>query len=499
MFKQLSIIIFLCFSFSSQAKFCLDLFKNKTTKESTGVLNPAVFQVNDIRGVFLRDFDFNLSKTLGKALVSLAEKEFSVSEPKFLIGYDARVNSPELAKLLSSSLVQNGASSSVVGLVPTPLIYFLLHHYNYTAGIIITASHNPVEYNGFKVMFNKKYKKYKVISKIKDIIEAKDFLDNKKMGQEVELDPFNPYIDSLKKEFPHLKPVPFVVDSGNGATGPLVKKVFKALGLNPHYLYTKPDGTFPNHHPNPMDESTLVDLKNKVVETNSVFGVGFDGDGDRLAIVTPKGRAISSDEFAYMFLPTLLSTPKISKILVADVKVSDWYYKGAEKMGAKLIMSETGYSFLIKHMEENQASLAMELSGHIMFNDRANRGFDDALYNTLRFIELIEGKEKNIEKLLPKINTVKTNEIRLKLDRKIISKAVNNVKAYLDNNKEAYENIDGIRVSREHSWGLVRSSNTEELLSLRFEARNKKELFDLIEEFSHVMNIKIPEESLLLH
>ncbi len=491
--KSLFVLGLICFSYLSYSNSCLDTFKNKDEKK---VVNLDIFKGNDIRGVFSKDFDSDFAKDLGKSIVSFSSNELSISNPKILIGYDARLSSPELTKALSETLLKQGATVSVVGLIPTPLAYFLLHHYDYTATVIVTASHNPVEYNGFKIMFNNKYDRFNVISDIKDIFKNKDFLPNEDSGEMVKLDPYTPYINSLKKEFPNLKPIPFVVDAGNGSAGLLAKKAFKALGLNPHYLFTEPDGTFPNHHPDPTKESNLKDLKQRVAETESVFGVGFDGDGDRLGIVTSKNKFIQSDEFAYMFLPTLLGDPKNSKTLIADVKVSNWYFEKAQEMNANVITSRTGYSFLRENMSKNKASLAMELSGHIMFNDRPNRGFDDALYNILRFIELIGDKKGSIESLLPKVNTVKTNEIRIKLNLKDIKKSLDYLKTHLDTTKESYLDIDGIRVTRGDSWFLVRHSQTENVLNLRFESSSEKKVLNLIEEISKIMNIKIPKEEI---
>ena len=500
--KYLFILFLILFSNLSPANSCLDQFKNNkfTSSELKEIFDAKIFKGNDIRGVFEKDFHLDFSKLLGKALMSFSENQLSVSKPKILIGYDARLSGPQLTKILSETLLKQGSTVSVVGLIPTPLAYFLLHHYDYTAAVIVTASHNPVGHNGFKIMFNNKYERYNVIPDLKSIVENQEFLEGERsLGQKVKLDSYTPYINSLKKEFPNLKPISFVVDAGNGSAGPLSKKVFKDLDLKPHYLFMEPDGTFPNHHPDPTKESNLQDLKKKIAENNSVFGVGFDGDGDRLGIITSQNRIIHSDEFGYMFLPSLLSDPEISKTLIADVKVSNWYYEKAKKMGADVIMSKAGYSFLRENMERNQASLAMEFSGHIMFNDRPDRGFDDALYNLLRFIELIGDNKGDIESLLPEVHTVKTNEIRLKLDLETINKAIDNLKIYLNKSKESYVDIDGVRITRGESWGLVRDSKTEQVLSLRFEALSKQDVLDLIEEFSKVMEIEISEKDIVLY
>ena len=489
-----------CFS---QANQCLDSFKDRKTitNEELGLLNESIVKANDIRGVFQKDFNLKLPETIGRVIMSLSEKKFSVKNPKILIAHDARTSSPQLVKILLDTLLKQGATVSVVGLLPTPVAYYLLHHYDYTATVIVTASHNPIGHNGFKTMFNNKYETFNIMPEIKRVIEERDFLkDDHFKSRRVTLDPYTPYINSLKKEFPNLKSIPFVVDAGNGSAGLLAKEVFRALDLKPYYLYTRPDGNFPNHHPDPSKEANLIDLKKKVTETGSLFGVGYDGDGDRLNVVTYNHKFIQSDEFSYMFLPSLLGESKSSnKTLISDVKTSNWFNEKVKEMGGRIIVSKTGYTLLRENMNKNKATFATEYSGHIMFNDRPNRGFDDAIYNTLRFIELIGDKKETIEKLLPKVNTVTTNEIRWELDQESIQKALKKLKDYLDKNQEEYLDIDGIRITRGKAWGLVRSSNSEPVISLRFEADSEKEIMDFIDEFSKAMGIEIPREKILFY
>ena len=443
--------------------------------------SPHIFRANDIRGIFNQDFDLSFAKSLGQNLAILLKDTLQVSTPQVLLGYDARLTSPAIAKALASSLTAAGVNVAFIGLSPSPLCYFLLHHYNLTATVIVTASHNPVSHNGFKIMIHKKFHLFKPIKLLKKIFfSSEKFLPSKIKGHYFEVDSYTPYISSLKKEL-CLKPLPLVIDGGNGASGLLAKRVFKDLGLKPFYLFCEPDGNFPNHHPDPTVETNLKILKEKTRTTKSLFGVGFDGDGDRLGLITQKGRFVLGDEFGFLFLKSLLK--KGGKI-IADVKCSDWFFKTVKERGGIAIMSKSGHSFAREALEKHQAVLALEFSGHIFFNDRPSRGFDDAIYNTLRLIELLNDSP-SLETLLPSPNPFKTEEIRLKAPQKNIKSLQNKIKLHLNKKNIHYNERDGIRFSTETAWGLFRKSQTQSnTVIFRFEASSEKEFLSLKKEFS---------------
>lgn len=443
--------------------------------------SPHIFRANDIRGVFNEDFDLNFAKPLSRTLSVLLKDVLQVSTPQILLGHDARLTSPAIAKALINALIKEGVNVTFIGLSPSPLCYFLLHHYNLTATVIVTASHNPVSYNGFKIMIHKKFRCRKPIKLLKKIFFSSEKKPSSKTkGYSFEIDSYTPYINSLKKEF-CLKPLPLTIDGGNGALGPLVKRVFKDLGLKPFYLFCEPDGKFPNHHPDPTVEANLKHLKKKTLETKSLFGVGFDGDGDRLGLITQKGRFVFGDEFGSLFLKSLLK--KGGKI-IADVKCSDWFFKTVKKLGGIPIMSKSGHSFAREELEKHQALLALEFSGHIFFNDRPSRGFDDALYNTLRLIELLNNTP-SLETMLPPSNPYKTGEIRITASPKKINPLQNKIKLHLNKKNIPYNKQDGIRFSTETAWGLYRVSQTQSnTVIFRFEASSEKEFLSLKKEFS---------------
>jgi len=454
-----------------------------------------IFRANDIRGVWKKDFDLSFTKELARASMQITNKE-KIKKAHFLIGYDARLSSPLIAKKLGEHLKKEGALVSSVGLAPSPLCYFLLHHYDLTACLVVTASHNPSHYNGFKIVFNKKHKLGDPIPLLRKRIlqnqrfSKKSLSSQKKIlkkGHSLKLNKFDPYLKSLKKEF-SFKKLSFVIDAGNGAIGPLAEKTFKSLGLKAKILFKKPDGSFPNHHPDPTEEKNLKALKKELKKGCYDFGLAFDGDGDRLVLVSKTGQTLLGDELGFLLLKSL----KKPNLVLADVKCSDWFFKKAKKEGFKVRMIRSGHGLVRRELEKRKASLAIEFSGHIFFNDRAGRGFDDAIYASLRWIELYQKTRASALSLLPSLNTEKTGEIRLKRKESLIAEDLKKIKAHLKAKGEAFKSLDGIRLSRKNSWCLLRGSQTQPVLSMRFEAENKKALKELKQEFEKVLHLKIP-------
>ena len=461
------------------------------------MFSPGIFRANDIRGHFNKDFDLSFTKNLSFALCKLA-KQKGITKAKFLIGRDARLSSPEISQALVRHLKTQGVELAFIGLAPSPLCYFLLYHYDLTASIVVTASHNPPEDNGFKILFHKKHEIFEPIQELKHILLNRAFPPKKvfkQKGFQFELEKEEPYISSLKKEFFLKFPFPFVIDTGNGALGPLAKKVFSAFELKTEYLFNEPDGCFPHHHPDPTVEKNLFHLKTKVREGDFALGFGFDGDGDRLVLISKEGKTILGDEFGYLFLKSLKDTSqKLKKeaLILADVKCSDWFFKAAKKEGLKALMTKSGHGLIRRQMEKTKALMALEFSGHVFFNDRKERGFDDALYASLRLLEVLSSEKTYLASLLPKRHGIKTGEIRVNMPEQKVLKALSKIQSYLKQRGESFNGTDGLRISRKTSWALFRSSKTQESLSMRLEAKSKKELETLKREFSKVMGFKIP-------
>lgn len=316
-------------------------------------------------------------------------------------------------------------------------------------------------------------------------------LKNQTQGQSFFVQKEKPYIDSLKKEF-SFKPQAFAIDTGNGALGPLAKKVFSELGLQTTHLFCKPDGNFPNHHPDPTIEKNIFHLKQSILKNKFPFGFGFDGDGDRLVVVSDSGRLLLGDELAYVFLNCLDPSKRSKPLILADVKCSNWFFDAAKNKGFKILMTKSGHGLMRQVLEKTQAELAIEFSGHIFFNDKKNRSFDDALYASLRFLQLLNSKNCKLTDLLPKISNEKTREIRLNMPPDLLKNKLDRISLYLKKRGESFQSIDGIRLNRKSCWALFRSSQTQSALTMRFEASNKKELKELKKEFSELINLKIP-------
>ena len=303
------------------------------------MFSASIFRANDIRGVWEKDFNLAFTKDLAFALAQLA-KQKRIKQPRFLIGYDARLSSPVISKSLAHHLKDQGCQVSKVGLAPSPLCYFLTHYYNLTACVVVTASHNPSEFNGFKILFHKKHKILNPISLLKKILSQtkKQKKVFKSSGRYFLLNKEKAYLQSLKKEL-KIKPAKFIVDTGNGALGPLAKKVFKGLGLKAKILYEKPDGSFPNHHPDPTVEKNLRALKKEIKTGDFDFGCAFDGDGDRLVLLNSKGQSLLGDELAFLLLKNLKARKK--GLVLADVKCSDWFFELSKKEGVKIKMTKS--------------------------------------------------------------------------------------------------------------------------------------------------------------
>lgn len=453
--------------------------------------SPHIFRANDIRGLWNKDFDLSFTKELAYALALLSKKN-KIQKPRFLVGHDARLSSPSIAQALVQHLKEQGIQTAGIGLAPSPLCYFLLNHYKLSACIVVTASHNPKEFNGFKIVFHKKYKILDPISSLKKIVLQKRRI--KKVytvkGSSFSIEKEKAYLDSLKKEF-QIKKTSFVVDTGHGALGPLAKKAFKSLGLKAKILFEKPDGRFPAHHPDPTIEENLRDLKQELKKGTYAFGLAFDGDGDRLVVVSKERRTVLGDEFAYLFLNSMQINKTKPALILADVKCSDWFFDFAKKEGLKVLMTKSGHGLMKAQIAKTGALFGVEFSGHIFFNDRKGRGFDDALYASLRLMELLNSKNKTLNSLLPKVSNARTGEIRLDMPSLELSKKLSKIRSYLKQRGESFKSIDGIRLSRKDSWALFRGSKTQSALSMRFEAETKEKLYRLKKEFSKVMSLSI--------
>lgn len=450
-------------------------------------LDPVIFREYDIRGVYNAQFDSAFAYDLGRAYISALYKKTGKKDLKISIGNDARLSSPEIVKALAEGASSSGAHVLLLGLVTSPISYFSTFVVNGVDGaLMVTGSHNPPEYNGFKISIGNKTIFGEEIKNLYKIIQAKDFILG--TGKIESFDIFPLYLERYKKEFSHLSPIPVVLDCGNGAAGCIVRKLYEAVGLKPLVLFEQPDGRFPNHHPDPTVAENLVELIRTVRETGARVGIGFDGDADRIGIVDEKGDILYGDEFIALVSRFILKGRPGEKI-IGDVKCSDRMFSYVAKYGGEPIMWKTGHSLIKEKIKSEKAPFGGELSGHIFFNDR-NYGYDDALYAGLRLIEILSQTGKTIRELLADLPpSFSTPEIRIETTEEKKHSIVRALQEKFSSPSADYSinQIDGIRVSFKDGWALARASNTQPVLVLRFESSSESGLNKIRAEFDRVV------------
>ncbi|MEA1891536.1 MAG: phosphomannomutase/phosphoglucomutase [Campylobacterota bacterium] len=451
----------------------------------------SIYREYDIRGIYEKELNEESVTRIGYALASKIDGEYVA------VGYDARSHSPILFEYLVAGLNAGGKKVLGMGLVPTPVNYFT----NYqdwdgitpSASVMITGSHNPSEYNGFKITVDKAPFFSEAIYALGRECEAMDF-PAKAQRDVTEIDAVARYVDFLVSEFQHLKGMDTCIayDCGNGVAGVVTEDIFKALELKTTGLYVDPDGTFPNHHPDPSEEHNLQDVKKLLADGNDI-AFAYDGDADRIAVLTHKNN-IKGDMMA------LLYSMKMDKpTVIGEVKCSQVMYDELTRRGCNAIMYKTGHSNLKVKMKETDADLACEVSGHVFFKNRYF-GYDDAIYATLRMLELIYDGidlDEELEKL-PKVFS--TEEIKVKTTEEEKFKIIDKVKELLENPPASFPrvkdiiDVDGVRINFENGWGLVRASNTTPVLVTRFESISKAE----VQNYEKVINDLILEAKKLI-
>ncbi len=433
-----------------------------------------IFREYDIRGVYNTDFDVPFAKKLGKAYATFLKKQTG-GDLKLSVGYDARLSSPDIAQAVIEGFVESGAHVYRLGLITTPMSYFSMFQMDLSGGIMVTGSHNPPEYNGFKLSKGKTTIFGEQIQELKKIMLSEDFISGK--GSVEDHDLSQDYVDRYKEEFKEMKAIPIVLDCGNGSAGAIVRRLYEGVGLSPEILFEQPDGKFPNHHPDPTVEENLDALKEAVTSSGAKIGIGFDGDADRIGVVDEKGRFILGDEIMMIVSRDILQTTPKAKI-IGDVKCSDRLYDDIEKHGGEAIMWKTGHSLIKNKIKEENSPFGGELSGHIFFSDR-NYGYDDAPYAGLRLIQILSQTGKTIDELLEGVpSSFSTPEIRLDTTEEKKVSLVKSLQKHFSNppSEISVNTIDGVRVSYSDGWALVRSSNTQPVVTLRFESHSQQGL-----------------------
>lgn len=454
------------------------------------MFNSVIFREYDIRGVYENDYDLDFVYKLGLAFCFFVSKKYPDKKLKLSLGYDARTSSLPINEVLTKAFIASGAEVYQLGLITSPLSYFSTFQIEgLLGGIMITGSHNPPEYNGFKLSVGKTTIFGSDILKLKDLIDQQQVLVPLNPGSSTLYQIFDPYVLKYSKEFKGLENIKVVLDCGNGAAGVIARRLYESVGLKPILLYETPDGSFPNHHPDPTVEKNMEALKTAVLEHKADVGIGFDGDADRIGIVDNTGRFILGDELILLLSRQVLKSLPGSKI-IGDVKCSDRLYKDIESNGGVPIMWKTGHSLIKEKIKVEQAPFGGEMSGHVFFADR-NYGYDDALYAGLRVCEIIAQSGYSVSQLLSDLPPAfNTPEIRI--DTTEVKKQ-SIVLALI----EKYQNppigvtvnlLDGIRLSFEDGWALARASNTQPVLVLRFESTSLEGLKRIEKEIRSVVD-----------
>jgi phosphomannomutase/phosphoglucomutase len=443
--------------------------------KEVSMVEPKIFRQYDIRGVWGKDLTVDAVKAIGTAFACYLKENLNKDALTVSIGYDARQSSPAIAEALTGVLTASGVNVINIGMCPTPLQYFSLNVLEVDGGVMITGSHNPPEYNGLKLSLGKETLYGEKIQDIRRLIEAGKRVEGAAVGTAGTHEIIPQYVEYVTSKFGSFDGLKVVVDAGNGAGGVVGPDAMRRLGADVTALYCEPDGTFPNHHPDPVVLDNLRDLIAKVKEIGAHVGIGYDGDADRIGVVDAHGNVIWGDRLMIVFGRDILKDHPGATI-IGEVKCSQTLYDDLNAKGGNAVMWKTGHSLIKNKMKETGALLAGEMSGHIFFADRYF-GYDDAIYAGLRLLEIVKKHREpyDVAKLLEGVpKMVATPEIRMDFpdDKKFevpeLMKAVFKDYPLVD--------IDGIRIKFPDGWGLIRASNTQPALVLRFEASDKAAL-----------------------
>lgn len=433
-------------------------------------MNNEIFREYDIRGNVEKDLTDDVVLNIGRAFATYMRER---GKNKASVGRDGRLSSPHFRDLIITGMTEGGLEVIDLGLVPTPLFYFSLFHLDVEGGIMVTGSHNPPEMNGFKVAFEKSTLYGDKIQDLRRIIEAKAFVSGKgSCGENTDL--LSHYYAFLRTNIRIGKKFNVVIDAGNGAGGFVSVPILKEMGQNVTELFCDVDGRFPNHFPDPTVEKNLTALRQAVLETKADVGIGYDGDADRIGVVDNEGTMIWGDYLMIIFARDILREHK-GAAFVSEVKCSKNLFDDVEKHGGKPVMWKAGHSLIKQKMKEVHAVLGGEMSGHIFFADKFF-GFDDAIYASLRLLEIMGKDNRPVSEFLkdlPKLYS--TPEIRTDCPDRIKFDAVARLTEYYRSRYPIID-IDGVRVIFDDGWGLVRASNTQPILVLRFEADSPEAL-----------------------
>ena len=430
----------------------------------------------DIRGIVDNNLTVNTAYTIGRTFGSIVFNK--TIEKKICVGFDGRLSSPSLHSALCKGLVDSGVDVISIGLCPTPMLYYGIYNQKIKTGIMVTGSHNPPDYNGFKMVLDNKPFYSERIQELQSLVNV--VKKNKVKGKYIETNITNDYVDRILKNISLDKKLRIAWDPGNGAVGVTINSVIKKLKNSENFVINdKVDGSFPNHHPDPTIPKNLISIQKLIKENKCDLGFAFDGDGDRLGIVDNKGQIIWADIYM-IILAEEISKKYTNAPIIMDVKSSKVFFDEVKKMGCNPIMYRTGHSVIKDKMIKIDSPLSGELSGHVMYKDDFY-GFDDAMYVGLRFLRIISQKNESLNEIIalfPK--TFSTPEIRIDVDESRKFKIIEEIKIRQNKKGINIETIDGLRVNLRDGWWGIRASNTQNALTIRVEAKDQKILNEML-------------------
>jgi phosphomannomutase/phosphoglucomutase len=433
---------------------------------------PGIFRQNDIRGVVDQDLTTEAARAIGRAYAALMRQRGVSGE--IAVGRDNRPSGGKLRDALVAGLTESGVAVTDIGVVPTPLLYWSLFNLDVVGGIQITGSHNPAEYNGFKLSLGRESLHGHDIQELFALIDSEPGAGAAAGVRAVDV--IDRYVkDVVERTGPISRPIKLVYDCGNGAAALVAPQLLRALGLDAVGLFTESDGSFPNHHPDPTVPENLEDLIAAVRREGAELGIAFDGDADRIGMVDGTGRIVWGDHLLILYARDVFARTGPGQPVIFDVKCSQALPDAITKAGGTPVMWKTGHSLIKDKMKELRAPLAGEMSGHMFFAD-GYYGYDDALYGAARLLRIVADAGRPVHELLADVpEFVSTPEIRVDcaddLKFELVARAVAHFRSLYDVN-----DVDGVRVLYGDGWGLIRASNTQPILVTRFEARSEERL-----------------------
>ncbi|MFC4259908.1 phosphomannomutase/phosphoglucomutase [Marinobacter lacisalsi] len=437
------------------------------TRAPAAPISPTIFRAYDIRGIVGETLTPDIVRVIGQAIGSEA---LDRSQDTLCIGYDGRHSSPELSEALAAGIMAAGCNVVTIGAVPTPVLYFATHHMGTGSGVMVTGSHNPSNYNGLKIMLGGETLSEDGIQKLYQRIQTGDL--HQGQGSASSEDVRRDYLDRIVGDIAVAAPLKVVVDAGNGIAGELAPLLLEELGCEVIPLYCEVDGNFPNHHPDPGKPENLQDLIERVQQEGADVGIAFDGDGDRLGVVTNEGKIIWPDRLMMLFARDVVSRNPGADVLF-DVKCSRRLSGIISSAGGRPVMWKTGHSLMKAKMKETGALLAGEMSGHIFFGERWY-GFDDGLYSAARLLEILGIEDRQTSEVFAEFpEDISTPELTLEVTDEGKFRIIQRLAELADFGEANITTIDGVRVDYPDGWGLCRASNTTPMLVLRFEAENE--------------------------